>query len=54
MEPEVVKVKQGWAALARTWAVFGTTREEALTRFKEPEHRHKEIEARPEPQPIGE
>jgi len=49
MEPRFVQIVNGWAAIAQHWAVFGSTKEEAATKFQEAQKRHQEIIARPEP-----
>lgn len=46
MEPKLIEVKGGWAAVADWWAVFGATKEEALEKFREAEERHKVIYSR--------
>jgi|GEM_PF-2982071 len=51
MLPRLVPIKGGWAAVARDWAVFGKTQDEAVRRFAEAEERHAEILARPVPEP---
>ena len=48
-QPRIEQIKNGWAALGNGWAVFGTTKEEALAKFREAEERHKLIAARAEP-----
>lgn len=49
MKPDLIEIKGGWAAMAKTWAVFGKTQEEALAKFAEREQRRREIEALPNP-----
>ncbi len=51
MEPKIVQIKGGWAAVAEYWSVFGQTKEEAEAKFREAEKRHLEIAARSEPEP---
>lgn len=36
-------IKGGWAAVARDWAVFGKTRDEAISLFNTAEAHHEEI-----------
>lgn len=45
--PFLSPIKGGWAAHGDGWAVHGRTREEAVQKFWEAEHRHREIDARP-------
>ena len=45
-EPKFVQILSGWAAVAERWAVFGDTKEEALNKFRETEHKHEEISKR--------
>ena len=52
MEPKLVKIKNGWAALAERWAVFGTTEEEAKVLFHEAELKRDEIASREDPVPV--
>ena len=47
--PIFVPIRGGWAALGIGWAVFGETQEQAADRFREAEHKHREIMERPEP-----
>jgi hypothetical protein len=42
----LMQVKNGWAALGDGWAVFAPTEEEAVRRFTEAEHKHREIDER--------
>ncbi len=51
MEPRLVQIRGGWAAVADHWSVFGQTKEEAEAKFHEAERRHLEIAARSEPEP---
>lgn len=51
MEPKIVQIASGWAAVADHWAVFGATKDDAMAKFREAERLHQEIEARPEPKP---
>ena len=53
MEPKLTKIKNGWAAVGDSWAVFGATQEEALKKFADAEERHKEIARRESTQPDG-
>ena len=46
MEPKLLKVKVGWAAIAERWAVFGTSEDEAREKFREAERKREEIAAR--------
>lgn len=46
IEPRLVPVKQGWAAVGDGWAVVGATRDEARKRFNAAEERHAELRAR--------
>ena len=46
MEPKIVKIKNGWAALAKRWAVLGATEEEAKVLFREAELKREEIATR--------
>ena len=45
--PKLEPIKNGWAARGDGWAVHAPTQEEAITRFREAEQRHREIDARP-------
>lgn len=47
--PTLERIKNGWAARGKGWAVHAATREEAEARFREAERRHAEIDARPLP-----
>lgn len=49
MEPKLVPIKNGWAAVADYWAVFGATKEEAIEKFRAGEKLRKEIASRPDP-----
>ena len=46
MEPKLVEVKNGWAAVGDYWAVFGNTEEDAVSKFREAEQKHEEISKR--------
>lgn len=46
MEPRLVGIKGGWAAVGKYWAVFGETKEDALRNFYNAEARHTEIALR--------
>ena len=48
MEPQLARVRGGWAAVGRWFAVHGATKEEAISRFHEAEKKVAEILARPE------
>ncbi len=48
-EPKFVQVISGWAVVAEHWAVFGSTKEEALNKFREAERKHEEIATRQPP-----
>jgi len=50
MEPRLVKVKNGWAAVGDYWAVFGNTEEDAVSKFRKAEQKHEEI-AKRQPSP---
>ena len=50
MEPRLVEVKNGWAAVGDYWAVFGNTVEDATSKFREAERKHEEIANRHLPQ----
>ena len=50
MDPKLVEVKNGWAAVGDYWAVFGATKEDALRKFREAEQRHQEIAKRRPPE----
>lgn len=54
-EPQLVEIKDGWAALGEGWAVFGKTREDALERYVSADEKHAELRARtmesPDPAP---
>lgn len=52
MEPKLLKIKVGWAAVAERWAVFGTTEDEALEKFREAERKREEIAARKPPENV--
>ena len=43
MEPELIEVRNGWAAVGDYWAVFGHSKEEAIHKFRKAEQKHKEI-----------
>ncbi len=45
-EPQLVEIKDGWAALGEGWAVFGKTPEDALERYLAADEKHAEIRAR--------
>jgi hypothetical protein len=47
--PRLYEVKGGWHAAGKGWAVFGETREEALSEFWRTVKKHREIMSRPEP-----
>ena len=47
MDPRLERIQGGWAARGDGWAVHGKTKQEALTRFREAELRHAEIDRRP-------
>ena len=53
MDPKLVEVKAGWAAVADWWAVIGKTKEEALEKFREAERRHQEIAGRVTDSPLA-
>ncbi|QIN77836.1 hypothetical protein GBA65_04095 [Rubrobacter marinus] len=44
---DIRRVKNGWAALGRGWAVHGDTAEEAERKYREAVRKHAEMEARP-------
>lgn len=46
MSPDLTPIKGGWAAVGQGWAVFGSTRDEALARFEEAEARHETMRQR--------
>ena len=46
IEPRLVPVKQGWAAVGDGWAVVGTTRDEARKLFSAAEEKHAQLRAR--------
>jgi hypothetical protein len=46
IEPRLVPVKEGWAAVGDGWAVVGATRDEARKRFSAAEKKHAELRAR--------
>ena len=46
-EPNLVKIKVGWAAKGDGWAVHAATREEAIQRFHEAERLHEQIRKQP-------
>lgn len=46
-EPTLLQIKRGWLAKGEGWAVDGPTKEEAVSRFREAERRHREIDAQP-------
>ena len=46
MEPRMVEIRKGWAAVADYWAVFGDTEEDAMRKFREAEQKHEEIAKR--------
>ena len=41
--PQLTKIKAGWAASGDGWAVHAPTREEALRAYEEAKKRHAEI-----------
>lgn len=43
MDAQLAKIKGGWAAVGRGWAVFGVTRDDALQRFAAAEATHEEL-----------
>ncbi len=45
-KPRLVRIKGGWAALGKDWAVFGASEEEAIQHFRDAAHLHAEIDAR--------
>ena len=45
-QPILVTIKSGWAAVAKDWAVFGETEEDALRKFRDAEIRHMKIARR--------
>jgi hypothetical protein len=45
IEPRLVPVKQGWAAVGDGWAVVGATRGEARKLFSAAEEKHAELRA---------
>lgn len=46
MEPQLIGIKGGWAAVAADWAVFGETKEEAVNNFRRADAQHQEILSR--------
>ena len=48
-EPDLRKIKGGWAALGDGWAVHGATREEAVQRYYTAAELRVEISQRPDP-----
>ena len=55
--PSLLKIKSGWLAKARGWAVEGPTKQAAIRAYRAAELRHREIDARPIPSymdPMGE
>ena len=46
MEPELVGIKGGWAAVGLDWAVFGETKDDALRKYHDAEAQHTEISKR--------
>ena len=53
MEPTIVEIKGGWAAVADWWAVFAPTKEEVIRAFAEAKERHAMIASRDLPQQFG-
>lgn len=47
MDPKLTEVRGGWAAVGQGWAVFASTRDDAVREYVEAEQRHREIAARP-------
>jgi len=45
-EPQLVEIKDGWAALGEGWAVFGKTPDDALERYAAADEKHAELRAR--------
>jgi len=46
MEPKLIGIKGGWAAVSKDWAVFGETKDDAINKFRNAEVRHAEIASR--------
>ena len=46
IEPRLVPVKEGWAAVGDGWAIFAPSRADAGRRFEEAQRKHREIESR--------
>lgn len=46
MDVQLREIKGGWAAVGHGWAVFGGTREEALTSYEEAKAKHDELRRR--------
>lgn len=46
-KPTLTPIKNGWAAHGDGWAIHASTREEAIQKFREAEHRHQEIDKLP-------
>lgn len=49
MEAQLERIRNGWAAVGKGWAVFGETPEEAKESFRLAEAKHAEIESRRKP-----
>ena len=52
MEPRLVPIKGGWAALGPDWAVFGESKDEAIEKFNKSLKKHQELAQREEPEPM--
>lgn len=40
LEPILMPIKGGWAALGDGWAVFGESKDDAIKKFRQAESRH--------------
>lgn len=52
MEPRIVQIRGGVAAVGSGWAVVAETEQEARRLFEAAVMRHRAIEARPDPHPF--
>ena len=43
---KLLPIKGGWAAVGQGWAVFGESKDEAISNFESAERKHREISKR--------
>ncbi len=46
IEPKLVEIKNGWAVVDSFWAVFGRTKDEAISKYEIEKSKHEEISKR--------